>query len=1166
MRTAQLVRRNLTYYWRTNLAVVFGVAIAVAVLAGALLVGDSVRASLRDLVLQRLGKTDYVINSPEFFREQLAADLPKQRQSSLERFAAACSLIALEGNVGHQSNKRRASSVRVYGIDETFWQFHGQQQTAPRNREVLISESLARELEGRNGDSLLIRIKKPSAIPVESVHGRKEDLGITLRLTINTILTPAALGEFSLQPQQGPVRAVFVPLKLLQRELGQENKVNTILISDGSNSPSSSQVPARIASLTRILKSAATLEDYGIKLRGLESAQAISLERSSNLIDDSLANKARGVGNSLSMKPTPIFSYLANQIKFEGKSVPYSLVTALDEATFEGLQRQDGGNPIDAGTLPPIILNEWAARDVGATRGGTISLEYYYWHDDGRLEIRTANFYLAAVVPLSGLAADRDLVPDYPGISESPSLAEWDPPFPVDLKLVRKQDEDYWKQYLTTPKAFIQLSKGQELWQTRFGKLTSIRFQTDPGAKTEPPKGGTPNFLDGRVAELSSALRAELDPAERQLSVVAVRNQGLEASRGATDFGEYFLYFSFFLVISALLLAALFFKLGIEQRLREIGTLQAIGFSASKIRRLFLAEGILLSLAGSLLGMAGAVAYGYLILLALRTWWVDAVGTTLLTLHVSTISLVLGGAGVVLAAMICVVWTLRQLGKASTRSLLSGSGVWNDRRGRRDSEKSRPGEGSLASMSARRRVSPSPRLLMAIGSMALAALLLLAASLQLIGQTAGFFGGGGLLLVALLFYQSTWLRKPHWRPINGSGWPAVSRMGFRNTTYRPSRSVLCITLIALSTFIIVAVDAFRRNDRAGSLDKKSGSGGFTLMAESLLPLVQDPNNRDGREALNIGSETGAASLAQVTLTRFRLRPGDDASCLNLYAPGNPRVLGATEQFISSNRFAFQNSLASTNEEKANPWLLLNRELAQGVVPVIADANSLTYVLHKKVGDELLLTRNEGPVRVRFVGALTDSVFQSEVVMSEKNFRQLFPDQQGYRVFLIDSPEREASTIAATLEDRLADYGFDAVSTGERLANFHRVENTYLSTFQMLGGLGLVLGTLGMAAVLLRNVFERRKELALLRAVGYNSTHFATMVFAENALLLFLGLATGAFCALLAIAPVFFDRGGRLPNISLGFLLLAVLLSGLIASLVATWAVLRSPLLPALRAE
>ena len=234
--------------------------------------------------------------------------------------------------------------------------------------------------------------------------------------------------------------------------------------------------------------------------------------------------------------------------------------------------------------------------------------------------------------------------------------------------------------------------------------------------------------------------------------------------------------------------------------------------------------------------------------------------------------------------------------------------------------------------------------------------------------------------------------------------------------------------------------------------------------------------------------------------------------------------------------------------------------------MIADANSMTYVLHLKLGDEFVLNRTEGPVRLRLVGALSDSVFQSELLMSEKNFLRLFPDQQGYRFFLIDAPESDLSAISATLEDRLSDYGFDAVPTSERLADFHRVENTYLSTFQMLGGLGLVLGTLGLAAVLLRNVFERRKELALLRAVGYNSTHFTQMVFAENALLLCLGLVTGAVCALLAIAPVFFARGGTLPNISMGFLLLAVLISGLTASLVATWAALKSPLIPALKAE
>jgi len=118
----------------------------------------------------------------------------------------------------------------------------------------------------------------------------------------------------------------------------------------------------------------------------------------------------------------------------------------------------------------------------------------------------------------------------------------------------------------------------------------------------------------------------------------------------------------------------------------------------------------------------------------------------------------------------------------------------------------------------------------------------------------------------------------------------------------------------------------------------------------------------------------------------------------------------------------------------------------------------------------------------------------------------------------------------------------------------------------LGGLGLVLGTLGLGAVLLRNVLERRSELALLRAVGYNSTHFSTMIIAENAFLLFCGLLTGLACALLAISPVIFSRGGHLPTVSLGLLLLGVLAAGLVASLLAAMVAIRSPLLSALRAE
>ena len=80
--------------------------------------------------------------------------------------------------------------------------------------------------------------------------------------------------------------------------------------------------------------------------------------------------------------------------------------------------------------------------------------------------------------------------------------------------------------------------------------------------------------------------------------------EGLAASRGATDFGEYFVYFSFFLVVSALVLVVLFFKLGVEQRVREVGLLRAVGLvAARRSAGCSLPKGCMLAVAGSLLGV-----------------------------------------------------------------------------------------------------------------------------------------------------------------------------------------------------------------------------------------------------------------------------------------------------------------------------------------------------------------------------------------------------------------------------------------------------------------------------------------------------------------------------------------------------------------------------------
>jgi hypothetical protein len=759
--------------------------------------------------------------------------------------------------------------------------------------------------------------------------------------------------------------------------------------------------------------------------------------------------------------------------------------------------------------------------------GDPLTVEYFLWEEPGQLVTRTSDFTVAAVVPVT--AGDRDLVPEYTGITDAPTLAEWDPPFPIDLRRIRPRDEAYWEQYRTTPKAFIPLEVGQRLWRSRYGAITSVRFS---------PAGGEP--LESTRARFAAALDSNLDPLALGVAVRDVRSDGIASSRGATDFGLYFVYFSFFLVVSALVLAALFFKLGVEQRVHEIGLLRAIGFADADVRRLFLQEGVLLAVIGAAIGVVGAVAYAALLMRGLGSWWIDAVGTNALTLHVTARSLAIGALGGIVAATVCIAWTIRGLSRVSERALLMGTIAPPDRTAQRGS---------------------SRRLATAAAALALAGAGWLASPALGMTPAAAFFGAGGMFLVSTLCLFGLAFGRTPTRALAGSGWRGVTRLGARATTFRPGRSVLSVAVVASATFILISVDAFRRDGVVSAADRQSGVGGYPLLVHTLLPVVHDPNSADGRDAM------GLFGLPDIRFEPFRRLAGDDASCLNLYVPRNPTILAPRESFLREGRFAFQDSLASTDEERGNPWLLLTRTHEDGAVPVIADANSMTYVLHKRLGDDLVITRGTTEIRLRFVAALRDSIFQGELLMSQANFVALFPEQQGSQLLLVEAPIERADAVAAEIEAAMVDFGADAVGTADRLASFHRVENTYLSTFQLLGALGLLLGTVGVGAVLLRNALERRRELALLQAVGYRRGHFLLMAATENTLVLMGGVLAGAACAALAIAPALAERGGRAPVASAGALLLfAVVVVGLLSSLVATRAAVSGPLLDSLRSE
>ncbi|MGE3511682.1 MAG: FtsX-like permease family protein [Vicinamibacterales bacterium] len=1109
----RLVMRSATYFWRTNLAIVLGVATAVAVLAGALLVGHSVRASLADLVQRRLGGTDAVVASPLFFRERLADDLATHPDFP-SLFRAAAPLIVADGVVTDQETGRRATGVKVYGVDERFWQFHGLPPVPLGEREVAISAALAREVGASIDRALLVRVQRPSDIPLESLHGRKDDVGRTLRLTAKEVLDAASLGEFSLDAQQGDVLAAFVPLDRLQLELDVANRVNTILLAGAMPDDSAA------ARADALLQSTVWPEDIGLTIRASDDGRELVVGSVAGLLDDRQATAIRELPLGSTAR-TEVFTYLANTLQVGGREVPYSLVAGVDLSSIAPDAMQEA--PV-SGT--PMLLNTWAARELSAAVGDRVATSFYIWEEPGQLATRHAEFIVAGIVPVE--AGSRDLAPAYPGISDATNLRDWDPPFPLDLRRVRPVDEAYWEQYRTTPKAFVPIAVAKQLWGSRYGSVTSIRLRPTSGED-----------VDGLRSQLTSGLHTSATPSTFGLALRDVRSQNLAASRGATDFGEYFVYFSFFLVVSALVLVVLFFRLGIEQRVREVGLLRAIGLGPTSIRRLFVIEGAILALLGSLLGMAGAVGYAAALMTALTTRWVDAVGTTELHLHVSPLLLVAGGTAGIVAAVACIWWTLRSLRHISERSLLAGD------------------------LTAAAAQAPPSRFAArtAAGLAIVGATMAMLSGVGLMPATIGFFGAGASLLIAALTGAGVILRRPARRQIGGHGWRPIAHLATRQAAHRPGRTVLTMAVLASATFILVTVDAFRRSGDIGADDRHGGTGGYELLVRTLLPIVHDPASDSGREELNL------FSLDRTTvLEPLRVRPGDDASCLNLYQPTNPRIAAPRDEFLQQGRFAFSASLATTEEERNNPWLLLHREEPDGAIPVIADANSMAYVLHRAVGDDFVIDNGGTPVTLRFVAALQDSIFQSEVLMASAYFRSLFPDQAGYSMLLVDTAGQPRE-VADQLEQGLGDAEADAVDTGTYLASFHRVENTYLSTFQTLGGLGLLLGTVGLGTVLLRNVLERRRELALLAAVGYRRSHFVLMAAAETLLIVLGGLGIGAICAAIAIAPAAAERGARVP-LSGGALLLlgSVFAVALLSSVAAMAAATRSPLLNALRSE
>lgn len=1176
---------SIRHSWRVSIAVSFGVATATAVIVGALLVGDSMRGSLRALTIERLGEVQSAVIPGRFFDfEGIAGDSVADPQRVVRPIiffpsgaveARGAGDEAAGGTAG--AAVRRAGSVQILGIDDSFWELGlagVRPQKLPDDDGVVLNEATASELGVSVGDQVTLRLPVDQAVPADSPLGRREIQSEGLpRMGVCDIVPDRGLGRFAITPNQASPQNVFVAREVIAELLERDGQVNALLLTEEL---STDQLNIELADLGLQLERVRreftpdggdpeTIYDY------------YSLTSDRLLLPEPVVQRVTRAlpGGSV----TPVMTYLANAIERLDDSgavvasVPYSTITAtqshpslpLDFSRPAGGDAGDGDGADDRSQRRvPLVINSWTAEQLDADVGTPLRVAYFEPEVEKGQEVeRHFDAIVTDVVPVTEPATpygrrreatfdrrptvynDPALTPTVPGVTDQESISDWDLPFRLTREIDRVDDR-YWNEHRLTPKAFLPLEDGRRLFGSRFGQTTSLKIRSDVAESQ---------------AALASQIRSAVDPVLDGLgwAVQPIRRQQLSASSGTTPFDALFLALSFFVILAAVMLIAMLFRLGLVERLKQFGTLMALGWTPRRVATLALGEGLLIAIAGAALGLIGGIAYAKFVLWALKTWWVGAITVPFLNYHWTALSLVLGvGIGWIVAAA-TLGFAVRSLLKLDAQTLLSGRET--------DAQATR-----IAHRASRHRTRGTD--LSAIAA-AVAAVAIAAVGASMSGQAAagGFVGGGMLLLVAAILAIHGRLRKPRRIEVNmqprSETRYSLPVLSARNASRNPMRSTLSIGLMATAAFLIIAITAFRLQPT------QRGTGGFELIAKSAQPLFRDLSDPDVQAGL-LGPD--ADSLERATLATLRMRPGQDASCNNLYQATEPTVLGVPASF--ADRYAGQESPRTGFEWAASaevpagetPWRLLASEATgtrEDPVPVVIDQNTAMWSLQMRggVGEVRSFEYEAGnPVFFEVVGLLKNSVLQGQLLIGEANFQRLFPHLSGYQFFLVDCPDEQQAEVAAALESRLGDIGMDVSDASDVLAGLLAVQNTYLRTFQSLGALGLLLGTIGLAVTQLRSVLERRQELAVMRAIGYTRRRLAAVVLGETASLLLAGIGCGAVCAILAVLPYAYLSQLKPPVVEPLLVVLGILIFGMLAGLIAVWRVVTMPLLDSLRAK
>jgi putative ABC transport system permease protein len=995
----QIILSNTTHYSRYYRLVAIASLITAAVITGSLVVGDSVRGTLVQKVNERLGNTETIVFTQNSFLEDSILTHPL--------FAGKSQGVLLTN--GFVSRMGQLVPVMVWGVSDTTIAKGG----------AKINEALASELNLAPGEPLVLRLPATGLVPSGSLFVT-DNYTTSMRLNQAGITSPKDGGNRSLKNEQSTPFNLFVNRDELATTLDTKNKINLIFH-------------------TQIISQQQLHDAWHEGMSGLKksSKQGVTEITSDQIfLQQEVVERLRADNPSVNR----LFSYLVNSLEHQGHAIPYSFATAMD--SYRGQPLRDN----------EILMSDYSAARLQVKVNDTIRVTYYTSKDLKTLRNDTARFVLSRIVPIAEWQADASLSAEFPGLSNVDRCTDWNSDLPIDMQKISDEDENYWKQYGTTPKAIIAYQAVANQWGNAYGNATAMRFEKEPVQLN----GLTPDMFG--------------------IQIIHPREIGMTAAMNGVDFAGLFLALGFFIVIGALFLMAVPLSEMFFQRANETALLQSLGYSSKRIMQIRWAEAAPVVAIATATGVAVGIGYTLLILWLMESVWKGATHTenfslipTLATLAIGLIASLMISLGML---WISIKRSYRQKQNKSTAVAFT-------------------------------RTAKLPFTLVIISALLPVALIAL-----------GSFGSQSVALfvfagVSVLGTAALW---GHWI-ICRNGAVGNATLQFRKTIWSAlfagrKQALLSFFTLATGVFIVFSV-GLNRQDFADVSRLDVGTGGYTLWCESSVPVYHNINTPEGKKKLALTDLPTDAEVLQ--MLRYS---ADDASCLNLNKVSRPTVLGVDTKALSASHFEVNKNIWDVDKQTffnrmrqsdngVYPVLVDATVLTWGLGLKLGD--TLTYDNDKGNQISLLLA-----------GTLGNSIFQGNLIMDKQLFSEAWQGITGSELMLVKVPSTQGEEVKQLMSQALADYGVRVTPTAERLKEFNSVTDTYLTIFMTLGGLGLLLGIIGFVIVVRKNLAAHKTQIAIYRTLGFPDFRIEKILYHENIAVPLFALGAGIVGALTGV--------------------------------------------------